>query len=400
VNSSQVVLSILLGAGINLIAVQPDLLPPSLAQSAVENPLEREIDASDPVIPPGYGKRKLSSFEIYRLEREIKKLDQQAQQEQQQGHIDSAFELWYRQLKLARAINSEVEITALGNIGAIAWQENRGEDLRNIANRLIQIEQKISLKDSPPELLNRFAQAYEQVRYLEQAIAIYQQILSHNQQQKKLKEVTENLETLGELYTAQFNYPEAVATYQELLSQAESKSGSVSSKQVNFYLNTLVALYDRTNQIQPAIATRKRLITSYTKSQKLQPLAGLQLAIADDYAAFNQIKQAQTAYEQALKLASATRQLAIASNALDSLGKLYLQSGQDEKASATLTQLLKIQQQSDNYYGLINSYDTLGKISLQSGQKKSAQHYFQQALDLAQTLNYKVEYFKQQLAQL
>lgn len=397
-------LNILLAGGINFVAVQhnllPDLLPPLLAQSSVANPLEREIDARDPLIPPGYGTRELSSFEIYRIEREIKKLDQNAQAEWQQGNPDRAFELWYRQLKLARAINPEVEIIALGNIGAIAWQENRATDLRNIANRLIGIEQEISLEDSSPELLKHFAKAYAQVRYLEQEIGIYQQILSNNQQQNNLGPVTETLETLGKLYIAQFNYPEAALTYQELLLLAEAKSSATASQQVNFYLNTLLDIYDRTNQIKLAIATRKRLIANYTTSKKLEPVAGLQLAIAHDYAALNQIKKAQVAYEQTFELASATQQLAIANHALASLGKLYLQSGQDEKAIATLTQLVKIQQQSYDHYGLINTYDTLGKISLASGQKKSAKDYFQQALDLAQTLNYKVEYFKRQIAPL
>jgi tetratricopeptide (TPR) repeat protein len=424
VNSGKVLLRVLLGAGINLVAVHcnlcSDLLPPVLAQSSVAypkvyplgrreastlvNPLRREIDASDPVIPPGYGKRELSSFEIYRIEKEIKKLDQNAQGELQQGHTDRAFELWYRQLKLTHAISPKVEIIALGKIGAIAWQENRAEDLRNIANRLIKIEQEISLENSSSELLKHFAKAYEQVRYLEQEIAIYQQILSKNQQQNNQGEATETLETLGKLYVAQFNYPEAALAYQELLSLAESKSSTTPSKsinvQVNFYLNTLIDLYDRTDQIKPAIAMRKRLIANYTKSKKLEPVARLQLAIAHDYAALNHTKKAQVAYEQALEFASATQQLAIVSNALDSLGKLYLQSGEDEKAIATLTQLLKIQQQSYDHYGLINTYDTLGKISLASGQKKSAKHYFQQALDLAQTLNYQVEYFQRQNDQL
>jgi tetratricopeptide (TPR) repeat protein len=399
-NSRQILLSILLVGGLNLVAVQPDLLSPLLAQSPVANPLKREIDARDPVIPPGYGKRELSSFEIYRIEREIKKLDQNAQAEWQQGNPDRAFELWYRQLKLARAINPEVEIIALGNIGAIAWQENRAEDLRNIANRLIAVEQEISLEDSTPELLKHFAKAYGQVRYLSQEIGIYQQILSNHQQQNNLRAVTETLETLGKLYIAQFNYPEAALTYQELLSLAEAKSSATASQQVDFYLNTLINLYDRTNQIKPAIATRKRLIANYTKSKKPEPVARLQLAIAHNYAALNQPKKAQVAYEQAVDLASATQQLVIAKQALGSLGKLYLQQGQDEKAIATLTQLLKLQQQSYDHYGLINTYDTLGKISLASGQKKLAKDYFQQALELAQTLNYNVEYFKRQIAQL
>jgi tetratricopeptide (TPR) repeat protein len=384
--------------GMNLVFVQHQLL----AQSREANPLERKIDSSDPLIPAGYGKRELSAFEIYRIEQEMAKLDRNAQTERQQGNPDQAFELWYRQLKLARAINPEVEITALGNIGAIAWRSNRAWDLRNIANRLIVIEQEISDADSASKLLQPLATAYEQVRYLEQAIAIYQQILLENKQQKNLVAEAENLTTLGKLYTSQFNYSSAAKTYQELLTLADAKPSShqFDLNQVNFYLNTLSDLYDRTGQTQAAIVTRKRLIANYTASKKMEGVAGLQLAIAQNYATLNQAQQAKDAYQQAVTLATAQQQLAIAVDALDNLGKLYRQAGQAQEAIATFTQLLEIQQQSDNDYGLINTYENLGKLYLASGQKQPAKHYYQQALDLAQTLNYRVEYFKRQIANL
>jgi tetratricopeptide (TPR) repeat protein len=77
-----------------------------------------------------------------------------------------------------------------------------------------------------------------------------------------------------------------------------------------------------------------------------------------------------------------------------------LREGQEQKAIATFTQLLKIQQESYNHYGSIDTYDTLGKIYLKSGQKKEAKQYFQQALNLAKALDYKVEYLQQQIAKL
>lgn len=397
-NVWQVVFGVLLAGGINLFSARHQLL----AQSQGANPLEMEIDSSDPLIPAGYGQRELSAFEIARIEREIKQLEKTATRELQQGNSQGAFDLWYRQLKLARGINTEVEIEALGNIGAIAWQENRAWDLRNIANRLLAIEQEISVADSASRLLQPLATAYEQVRYLEQAIAIYQQILLENKRQQNLVGETENLTTLGKLYVAQFNYPSAAKTYQELLALAEAKSNAnqFDLNQVNFYLNTLSDLYDRTGQTQAAIVTRKRLISNHTESKKLERVAALELAIAQDYATLNQTQQAKEAYQQAITLATAQQQLAIANDALDSLGKFYLRERQEQEAIATFTQLLEIQQQSYNDYGLINTYDILGQIYLNSGQNKSAKHYFQQALDLAQTLNYKVEYFKQQISQL
>jgi tetratricopeptide (TPR) repeat protein len=395
---NNLVFGVLLIGGINLVFVQHQLL----AQSKEANPLERKIDSSDPLIPAGYGKRELSTFEIARIEREIKQLEETATRELQQGNGDQAFELWYRQLKLVRAINTEVEIEALGNIGAIAWRSNRAWDLRNIANRLLVIEQEISVADFSPQLLQPLATAYEQVRYLEQAISIYQQILLENKQQKNLVAEAENLTTLGKLYIAQFNYPSAAKTYQELLTLADAKSSSnqFNLNQVNLYLSTLSDLYDRTGQTQAAIATRKRLIDNHTESKKLERVAALELAIAGNYATLNQTQQAKEAYQQAVTLATEQQQLAIADDALDSLGKLYLKEGQEQEAIATFTQLLEIQQQSYNDYGLINTYDTLGKIYSDSGQKQPAKHYYQQALNLAQTLNYKVEYFKHQIAKL
>jgi tetratricopeptide (TPR) repeat protein len=384
----------LLAGGINLFVQHK-----SLAQAKIANPLQIEVDSSDPVIPSGYGKRELSSFEIYRIEQEIAKLEQTATAELEQGDPNTAFELWYRQLKLARAINPEVEIEALGNVGAIAWQENRAWDLRNIANRLMAIEQEITVADLSPELLKRFAIAYERVRYLEQAIAINRRILSNSKQQQNLVAAAENLKTLGKLYVAKFNYREAAKTYQELLTLAESKSNSESS-QINFYLNTLIDLYDRTYQIKPAVATKKRLIANYIASKKLDRVAGLALAIAHDRETLNQTTEAKKSYHQAFELASTNQQLAIANNSLDSLGKLYLRERQEQKAIATFTQLLEIQNKSYNHYGLINTYDTLGQIYLKSAQKKKAKQYFRQALDLAQTLDYKVEYFQQQIAKL
>jgi tetratricopeptide (TPR) repeat protein len=396
-NSWQILFSILLAGIINLFSVQHKLLAELLSQSQVANPLQIEVDSSDPVIPSGYGKRELSSFEIYRIEQEIAKLEQTATAELQQGNPHRAFELWYRQLKLARAINPKVEIEALGKVGAIAWQENRASDLRNIANRLMAIEQKIAVANLSPELLKRFATAYEQVRYLEQAIAINQQILSNSKQQQNLVAVAENLKTLGKLYVAKFNYREAAETYQELLTLAESKSNSKQSEQVNFYLNTLIDLYDRTDRIKPAIDTKKRLIANYIASKKLDRVAALALAIAHDYETLNQTTEAKESYHQAFELASTNQQLAIANNSLDSLGKLYLREGQEQKAIATFTQLLEIQHRSYNHYGSIDTYDTLGKIYLKSGQKKEAKQYFQQALNLAKALDYKVEYFQQQI---
>jgi len=374
-----------------------------LAQNQSTNPLATEINYSDPVIPYGYGKRELSPFEKNRIKKTITELNQSAQVVLKQGNPDQAFEFWYRQLKLTRAINPETEIKALGNIGAIAWQENRGLDLRNIAARLISLEGEITAKKSLSiDLLTQFATAYQQVRYLDQAINIQTKItkISRRADNYNLAVEQENAEVLGKLYLAKFDYQNAAKTYQTLLSLTDNKNPEFPTKNnTNFYLRILVDIYDRTGQTNQSIVTKQRLIKQYTLTKKSHKIAKLEIAIARDYETLNQIPQAIEAYNLTWNIASQNQQLAIAEDALISLGKLHKSEGKIEQAIATYTNLIEIQQQSYNYYGLINTYDTLGKIYLKSNQKIKAKQSFQQALVLAQTLNYKIDYFNSRIQQ-
>lgn len=374
-----------------------------LAQNQSTNPLATEINYSDPVIPYGYGKRELSPFEQNRIKKTITELNQSAQVALKQGNPDQAFEFWYRQLKLTRAINIETEIKALGNIGAIAWQENRGLDLRNIAARLISLEGEITAKKSLSiDLLTQFATAYQQVRYLDQAINIQTKItkISRRADNYNLAVEQKNAEVLGKLYLAKFDYQNAAKTYQTLLSLTDNKNPEFPPKNnTNFYLRILVDIYDRTGQTNQSIVTKQRLIKQYTLTKKSHKIAKLEIAIARDYETLNQIPQAIEAYNLTWNIASQNQQLAIAEDALISLGKLHKSEGKIEQAIATYTNLIEIQQQSYNYYGLINTYDTLGKIYLKSNQKIKAKQSFQQALVLAQTLNYKIDYFNSRIQQ-
>ncbi|MEO1341184.1 MAG: tetratricopeptide repeat protein, partial [Cyanobacteria bacterium J06635_13] len=232
----RVLLGVLLGGSIVLTPVCR-----VLAQPETSNPLEVGIDQSDPVIPLGYGRRELSAFEIRRIEQEMAQLNRAAKAELQQGNGKEAFRLWYRQLKLASAVNKVTEIETLGKVGAIAWKENRGEDLRNIANRLITIESTIKTDELSPELQKELAAAYQRVRYLEQAIAIYEQILAQNEQQENSQATAKNWETLGKLYLAQFNYPSAASSYEKLLELAQTKPNL--NLRTSLYLTTLADIY-------------------------------------------------------------------------------------------------------------------------------------------------------------
>lgn len=372
-----------------------------LAQNQSGNPLTRDITASDPVIPTGYGRRELSSFEKYRIERAIAELSQSAEALWSQGEQDQALTLWYRQLKLIRVLDRQREISALGDIGAIAWKENRGVDVRYIAERLITLETQLTnTKSLSPEILKRFLQAYQQVGYLERAIAIQSKILKASRRADNYNLAVEqsNLEVLGELYLDTFDYQNAAKIYQTLLSQQASTQSRLALKpKKEQYLKTLIEIYDRTAQTKPGITTKKLLLEHYTATQQVNPRLKLEMAIARDYETLNQLTQAIAIYDQTWQQAVTSQRLALAGNALTRLGKLYQEQSQIEPAIATYNNLIRIQQQSYNYYDLLNTYDILGQIYLKSNQTAQARQSFKQALDLARSLNYQVQYFERQI---
>ena len=354
----------------------------AFAQNSGDNFLLKPVDKGDRLIPPGYGTRELTSFEKYRLEETISELDRAAEAQLEQGNADAAMKLWYRRLMLTRALDPILEIEALGKVGAIAWKENRGTDVRNIAERLSAIEEELTGKISFAEL-NKLATAYEQVRYLDKATGIYQQVVVNERKNSPITQ--EKLKTLGELYLARFKYSQAADIYQELLSLTEVNE----PKQV-VYLQNLADIYDRISQPEQAIAVKQRLIALSADTQTSK-IADLQIAIARDYETLNQTDEAIEAYNRALEIAFTDRELATASDILSRIGEIY-QDKEIDKAIATYNRLLEVQQQSYNDYGMLDTYDTLGKIYLDLDKTKSRQ-YFQQGLELATSLNYKVEYF-------
>ena len=363
----------------------------AFAQNYGDNPLLEAVDKSERLIPSGYGRRELTSFEKYRIEETILELDRAAKAELKQGNGDEAFKLWYRQLKLTRALDRIQEIEALGEIGAIAWKENRGTDVRNIAERLIAIEEELTQIsfDAPDSL----ATAYQQVRYLDKATGIYQQIVANSKKQNNPIAEQKNLETLGELYLARFNYYPAADVYQELLASTEPNE-----PKRTIYLQNLANIYDRISQPEKAIAVKQRLIEQHIESKSDEAM-DLEIAIAGDYETLNQTDRAIEVYNHALESASTNQKLATASDILSRLGKIYQESEQIDEAIATYNKLLEIQQQSYNDYGMLDTYDTLGKIYLDSDKTKAKQ-YFQQGLELATSLNYKVEYFEDSIEQI
>ena len=378
-----------------------------------ENPNPLESVEPDPLLPPKNVDRPLTSLEKRLIQEKIIILDNQAKLELAAGKKDEAFSLWYRELQLQRALGTVEEINALGRIGEIAWQQNLTQELNIISNRLITIEQNLTTKNAFNEgLLSSMGRAYQQVRHLDRAVIIYQQILQKSRKEDNLSEEQKNLETLGKLYLAQFDYSQAANIYEELLKSLQTQSSrdfksyvfnSQTQKgnlQAETYLIQLSEIYDKLAQTDKAIAVKQQLVEKYLNNQKPEQIAALKMSLATDYQTLKQAEQAQKYYKEAFSLAWSLQQFALAEESLEKLALLYQNYQQPKAALEIYQELIKVHQKAYSYYHLMNTYSQIGEIYKQMSNYQQALNAYQKGLELARSLNHSVDHFQNKIEEI
>jgi tetratricopeptide (TPR) repeat protein len=373
-----------------------------LAATEFVNPLEKV--QRDPILPVSSLHRTLTSLEKERVREIVIQLDKEARTELAAGNKEKAFQIWYRELRLQRALSRTEEIAALARVGEIAWLNTFSQDLRFITERLVNIENEVTAKQTlTPKILNSLGKAYQQMRDVDKAIAIYQKILTNARKQDDIEGEKLNLEILGKLYLAKFDYLQAGITYEELLKLVPDNA------QEN-YLNQLVEIYDRQNKTLKAISVKNQLAKHYQKNQQLEKLAALKISLAQDYQNTQQPTKASQNYQEAYNLAKSLQQLALAEDALQKLAQLQSDLAPRDLAKParaslkmalqTYQELLKVQQKSYNSYGSMNTYERIGNIYSKQGNYNQALAAFQQGLIIAKSLNYRVDYFTNKINQI
>ena len=369
-----------------------------IAQTDIFDPLATPQE--DPLLPPLNVERALTALEKRQIKNAIVEINQEATEQLAQRNLDAAFTLWFRELRLQRAIGLTGEIADLGRIGAIAWQENRGVELRFIANRLEVIEQDaIAAKNRDLQLFINLGNAYQKIRYLDRAVNIYEQVLTAIRQQDDPESEEELLIILGELYMAKFDYVQAGIVYEELLSIAQQDNNNEPEQQT-IYLLKLVDIYDSSRQTEKAIAIKEQLIEKYVEQEQPEQIASLKISLAEDYQAINEIELASEAYQEAFILAEYLQQIAFPNEALEQLAMLYQANNQLTLATQSYLQLFDIHEQANNAYALLEICDRLGELYLLQNDSAQALNYYSLGLEIAQLLNYRTEYFQNQINQV
>jgi len=361
----------------------------SVAQTDFQNPLNVE-QFEDPLLPNPPVERNLSPLERFKLSKAIEELHQQARQRYEAGEVEEAFEIWYRELRLRQKLNRVEEVKALGRVGEIAWSDNRSQDVRNIRQRLQEIE-KTAKQQNNRGLIEQLATAYETMKVTDRAIALYELLLEHSNNQIPL------LKQIATLSLQRFNYEKAAQSYQKLLERSETEKNR--SATIN-YLSSLQEIYEKSGNANQGIVVKKRLISLYQQQNNQQRLPSLLLSLGKDYEQTEQIDQAQQTYREAVNKAWSQQKYVIASEALENLARRYDKEETLDRALHFYEQLLIVQRQANNSYGLMMTYDRIGEIHQQRDQAAKALNAFENGLAWAQRLGYQQDYFQDKIEKL
>jgi tetratricopeptide (TPR) repeat protein len=383
---------------------QPAPKPPTKPPQKDEfppNPLE--LIAPDPLLPNGL-KTPLSAADRSRLTIALDALNQQALSRLAAGTPLEAFDLWDRELRLRRALGFVEEVKALGRVGDLAWKQNQPNQVQVITKRLQAIQTQVQtgkLDKIPPQpafdrtqLLSALGTAYQQVRSPGLAVSVYENLLAEARQRKDIPQEVSLLNTIGQLHLSWFDYPKAIATYTDLLNGSKARSDR---RNEIVSISQLAYAHEQAKQPSQAVPYQQQLVQLYQQTQQQPLVPALKIRIADNYATSGQFALAEQTYQEAFTLAQPLVQLAYAADALRKLGALYRKNDRPDAALRVYEYLIGLGQQASDLYGTMEAYDQIGQIQLARKSYPEAVNAFNQGLELAKQLNYRMGYFTNQI---
>jgi tetratricopeptide (TPR) repeat protein len=292
----------------------------------------------------------------------------------------------------------------LGRVGDEAWKLNQPDQVRVITNRLQAIQTQVlpvARKSAPQppvgdrsQISSALGIAYQQVRSPGLALTVYEGLLTEARQGRDVSQEVELLNTIGQLHLSWFDYPKATATYAELLNLSKER-GDRANEIAS--ISQLAYAHEQAKQPAQAVPYQQQLVEFYQSNQQQILIPALKIKIADNAAQSGQFALAERNYQEAFTLAQSLVQLAYATEALQKLGTLYQKNDRLDAALRAYQYLAEIEQQSANLYSVMNAYDQIGQIQLRRKAYPEALAAFNQGLELSKQVNYRSDYFANQI---
>jgi len=370
-------------------------LSPVLTEQFLSDPEFSE--PRDPLLPDLPIERPLSPLEKLALAAELDALAAEAEALFLAGQTEAAFATWMREVRLRRILGYEAELEAIQRVGLRVWENSRAEEVQLITLRLRQIQAEL-LAQAPLNiaLLEEVVAAFEVLRDVDAAVAVYETLIERATLAGDRDEQQRLLENLANLRETWFRFEVAAATYQTLLDAL----GQGEDLQAIAYLQGIIRNLQQAGELSQAIEYQRRLVRRYERTAQPRPIPPVTLAIARNYRALDNLEQAQSVYSTTYTTALGLGQTDVASEALADLAEIYLAQEKLADVLYLYQQLLAVHRLSYNGYGLMQTFDKLGQLYEGQDLPDNAIAAYQEALIIAEHLNYRDGYFELRLQQL
>lgn len=367
-------------------------LDPVLLDAFLTDPLEAE--PPDPLLPVIAIERPLSPLELYQLELELFRLDQQARELLLLGQPDEAFALWMREVQLRRLFGIEVELEALGRIGQQAWNSQRSQEVRLMSVRL----ERIWLAEKETATLERvetIAAIAQTLRMRDISTEIYQQLIDMTADDPAVQQTW--VAVLADHYLQWFYFEDAAQLYTGLVASAKSQGNTLEHTQ---YLKDLIYSYQEAKAYEKVLPVQAELLQLYRATRQSDREPPLEIDMARNFRALGLYTQSLEYYNLAYVTAQRLELYGHVATVLKEVGDLYAERELTNEALTMYNLLVRAEQQAYNQHGILEAYDRLGQLYLSIDDTENALIAFRAGLAFSESLKYREAYFRGEVAKL
>ena len=377
---------------------QAQRLDPDQLQEFLSDPLADR--PRDPALPQPAVDRSLSPLELYQLDETLDNIDARAEvllDSEVAEAADDAFDLWLREVRLRRVLGRDAELTALERVVPLAWNNQRGQAIQLLTQRLRVIWNNTTQSEAIAVDLERLLELFVILRDENAVIAITRGLADQAAAQGDGITQRQRLAELGEAYLAWFEFDKAATVYASLVNDAAIRTSPVQERAL---LEQLIYSYQQNQRYEAAIPHQERLLGLYRTAGLAESEVPLGIAIARNYRTLENYPRAVEYYQLAYRTAQQLQQYGYSSEVLQDLGALYRDLEQFRDAITMYNLLVRVEQQSYNHYGILLAYDQLGQIYTELDEPENALVAYRAGLAFAEALNHRQDYFQAQIAAL
>ena len=241
------------------------------------------------------------------------------------------------------------------------------------------------------DTFRRAGDRHQELKLLAGLEDIYRSTLEEGTQIETYEQHSHVLRKLGEIHRNRQEYEEAIPLYQQLLTAAQSESNAPDQLEALIHLGHCCVLLQRfreaVNYHQQALTVLVHQHQQAEPTLNQQAECELYLSLGQAYRHLSQPREAERCYQQALAIAQATRDKDAERRASGNLGLIYVDLGRFDEALAQLERTLKLLEAIGDHRMIAHARFNLGYAYHRKGEDGTARDYGEQALLLLEQIN-------------